>query len=132
MRSPARPAVEGRPQCGGGKWQMRIQYGVNTESFWRKKLAGAAGPRKNALMARAKLHPLLRELRGMIGGYVYRHVRGKLVVSRAPDYSRWKLTPQQKASCRNFGAAARRARSLLADPKKKAAYQAKAATRKLP
>ena len=78
------------------------------------------------------LHEAIKELHGQIGDYVFRHVRGKLVVSRAPDWSRRKRTARQKAASKNFGEVSRRARALLADPKKKAAYQVKADRLKLP
>jgi hypothetical protein len=83
-------------------------------------------------MARGKLHPAIEQLRGQIGGYVFRHVRGKLVVSKAPDFSRRKRTARQKAASATFGQVARRAREVLADPKQKASYQAKAGRLKLP
>jgi hypothetical protein len=83
-------------------------------------------------MASAKLNPVIEQLRGQIGGYVFRHVRGKLVVSRAPDFSRRKRTARQKASSATFGQVAARARAVLSDPKQKASYQAKADRLKLP
>jgi hypothetical protein len=83
-------------------------------------------------VAKAKLDPTLLEFRGQIGNVVYRHVRGKVVVSQAPDYSRRKRTARQKAASATFGSIARRARVLLADPKRKAAYLAKANRLKLP
>jgi hypothetical protein len=83
-------------------------------------------------MAKGKLHPVFQELRGQIGGFVYRHVRGKLVVSRAPDFSRRKRTARQNASSAAFGRVAARARAVLSDPKQKAAYRAKADRLKLP
>ena len=58
-------------------------------------------------MATSKLNPALEQLRDKIGGLVFRQVRGKLVVSSAPDFSRRKLSAAQKAQCRRFADAVR-------------------------
>ena len=50
-------------------------------------------------------------LRGKIGNLVFRQVKGKLVVSGAPDFSRRKLSAAQKAQRRRFADAVRRARA---------------------
>lgn len=59
-------------------------------------------------------------------------MRSKLGVSAAPDYSRRKRPVRQKAGSARSGRLARRARTVLADAKKKAADSIKAARQELP
>ena len=77
-------------------------------------------------MAKVTLNPLLEQVRGKIGDMVFRQVNGRLVISRAPDFSRRKLSAQQKKQCQRFKDAVRAAKLALTDPKRRAAYQAKA------
>jgi hypothetical protein len=77
-------------------------------------------------VATSKLNPALEQLRGKIGGLVFRQVRGKLVVSSAPDFSRRKLSAAQKAQCRRFADAVRHARAVLKDPQRRPTAAAKA------
>jgi hypothetical protein len=84
-------------------------------------------------MAKTTLSPVLRQLRGKVGNLVFRQLYGKTVVSRAPDFSRRKLSAKQQAQVRRFADAVRHARATLADPKTRAAYavQAKRQSRPL-
>ncbi len=77
-------------------------------------------------MAKAGLNPALKGLRGKVGDLVFRQLYGKTVVSRAPDFSRRKLSVAQRAHCRRFGTAAQQARLALKDPRRRAGYAAKA------
>jgi hypothetical protein len=83
-------------------------------------------------MATGELNPILRKLHGQIGNYVFRHVRGKLVVSEAPDWSKRKRTAAQKAASKRFGESARRASAALTNEKAKAVYKKKASKRQIP
>lgn len=74
-------------------------------------------------MARTQLNPILKQLRGKVGDLVFRRVQGKLVVSRAPDFSNYRPTPAQRAQRNRFRAAVAHARAMLKSPKMAARYQ---------
>ena len=76
-------------------------------------------------MARVTFNGPISQVHGQIGGGVYRVVNGKPVMSRAPDFSHWILSPDQEANCRKFGQAAHWTGARLQDPACKAAYEAK-------
>ena len=67
-----------------------------------------------------------KELRGKVGGLVFRQLYGQTVVSRVPDFSRRQLSAAQQAHCQRFKAAAQQARLALADPVRRATYTAQA------
>lgn len=97
------------------------------ESFRMKLLPRLDQKWGNPLaMAKTTLHPMLRQLRGKVGNLVFRRLYGKTVVSRAPDFSRRKLSAKQKAQIQRFADAVRHARAALADPKTRAAYAVRA------
>jgi len=83
-------------------------------------------------MAKPGLNGMFRELRGKVGDLVFRRLYGKTVVSRAPDFSRRKLSAAQTAHCRRFRKASQLAKLALQDPKRKTAYAAKARRQKRP
>lgn len=85
-----------------------------------------------SVMAKTSFNPILEGLRGKMGNVVFRQLYGKTVVSRVPDFSRRKLSAAQKAHLRQFKAAALQAQAALKDPKRRAAYQAKARRQKRP
>ena len=65
-----------------------------------------------------------KELRGKMGGVVFRRLYGQNVASRVPDFSRRQLSAAQQAHCQRFKTAAQQARLALADPVRRAAYAA--------
>lgn len=75
-------------------------------------------------MAKFKLSPFLTEMRGQIGNLVFRQVRGKLVVSQAPDYSKRVSSDKQLARRQQFRTAHSYGRRALADPATRLAYEA--------
>ena len=83
-------------------------------------------------MAKVILNSGLAGLRGKIGDLVYRQLYGKTVVSVVPDFSGRKLTGPQKAHLQKLGAAAKQAKILLKDPKRRAVYAAQAKREKKP
>ena len=80
-------------------------------------------------MASVTLNPILNQLRGKFGDMVFRQVRGRLVVSRAPDFSHYKPSARQRAQRQRFKAAVRAAKATLTDPRRRAAYAAEAAAK---
>jgi hypothetical protein len=74
-------------------------------------------------MARTTLSSGIEIIRGQVGGFVYRWVRGKQVVSAAPEPSSVPRTAKQKAQSQRLALASKRAKAALKDPQKKAAYR---------
>ena len=77
-------------------------------------------------MAKLILTSGLQAIRGQIGGFVYRMVRGKQVISAAPRPSRKPRTAPQKTQSRRLAAASRLATIALKNPQKRAAYRRRA------
>lgn len=84
------------------------------------------------IMARARLNSALAELRGEIGGFVFKNYSGKVVVTRQPDMSRVRPTKAQLAHRARFRQAARYADSSLKDPARRMACAQIAAERRIP
>jgi hypothetical protein len=78
-------------------------------------------------MAKAQLNPALEQIRGELGGFVYRTLHGKQVVSRKPDMSRVKWSAAQKAHRLKFRRAVAYARAAMADEAARAIYEREAA-----
>jgi hypothetical protein len=79
-------------------------------------------------MPKAKLNPLIEELRGAIDDLVF-HVSpgGKIIVSRRPDMSRVQWSKAQKAHRERFKQATEYAKAAMADPRVHAVYKRRAA-----
>ena len=77
-------------------------------------------------MAKLILTSGLNAIQGQIGGFVYRVVRGKQVISAAPRPSRKPRTAPQQAQSRRLATASRQAKITLKNPQKRAAYQKRA------
>jgi len=72
-------------------------------------------------MAIATFSPAYAPLRGKIGGLVFKHYRDKVVVTRAPVFTKpW--SPAQQAGRNRFAEASAYARTVQADPLLRAKY----------
>jgi hypothetical protein len=68
--------------------------------------------------------PLIRELRGRVGDFVFRRgPNGTTIVAARPDRSRVKPSEAQLAQQRRFAAATSFARAALADPRRRLRYE---------
>jgi hypothetical protein len=83
-------------------------------------------------MATVKLNSALQHLRGAIDGYVFKHYRYGIVVTRVPRMDRVTPSAAQLAQRERFRQAARFHRSVLADPALKKRYTTKAVKKGLP
>lgn len=83
-------------------------------------------------MAKAELNSLLRQLRGSVGGLVFKQYRHGLVVTRVPRMEGIKPSPAQRAHRERFRQAASFHRQVLADPALKKRYAALARKKGLP
>ena len=72
-------------------------------------------------MAKAILNPSLYEPRGKVGTLYPRQLQGETIFQRVPNFSKRKLTADQKAHLGKLGSSARQASVLLKDPKLRAA-----------
>ncbi len=79
-------------------------------------------------MPKVVLNPAIREIRGKLGGMVFRlsHT-GELIVTKAPDMSKVKWSKAQKAHRQRFKQAVIYAKAAMAEPKVRAAYEKLAA-----
>ncbi len=78
-------------------------------------------------MAKVELNPALRQIRGQLAGFVYRVRYGAQTISKAPDMSKVKWSPAQKAHRRRFALAVGYAHAAMADKKAHAIYVDEAA-----
>ena len=79
-------------------------------------------------MAKIKLSPMLQEVRGRLGDYVFRRTHtGEVILSRIPDMSKVKWSKAQKAHRQRFKKAVAYARAAMAEPKVRAVYEKMAA-----
>src|SRR5262245_558586 len=79
-------------------------------------------------MAKVILSPLVKDIRGQLGDFVFRRSRsGKLFMYNKPDMSRVKWTKAQKEQRQRFKEAVAYAKAALADPKIRAKYEKRAA-----
>ena len=77
-------------------------------------------------MAKLILASGLTAIRGQIGGFVYRVVRGKQVISPAPRPPRKPRTAPQQAQSRLLATASRQAKVALENTQKRATYEKRA------
>ena len=77
-------------------------------------------------MAQVTPHPLLTSLSGKSGGLVFRQLRGRVVVAQAPAPSEAARSAEQVRRQDLFRDARRYAKTVLADPYQKKAYEARA------
>jgi hypothetical protein len=68
--------------------------------------------------------PFIRAIRGRIGNLVFRTYRGKIIVSRAPNFDGYVPTAAQRKQRQRMREAASYARCIYADPAAKAFYLA--------
>ena len=79
-------------------------------------------------MAKVTLNPMIDDLHGKIGGYVFRRApSGKLILSKAPDMSKVKWSKAQKENRQRFKKAVAYAKAAMAEPTVRARYEKEAA-----
>ena len=79
-------------------------------------------------MAKITLSPLVKDIRGQIGDYVFRRTHtGELIMTKKPDMSKVKWSKAQKEQRRRFKEAVAYAKAALAEPKVRAKYEKRAA-----
>jgi len=79
-------------------------------------------------MAKIKLSPMLQEIRGRLGNYVFRRTHtGEVILSKVPDMSKVKWSKAQKEHRQRFKKAIAYARAAMAEPKVRAVYEKMAA-----
>lgn len=83
-------------------------------------------------MAKVKLNSALAALSGNIDGFVFKHYKSGIVVSRRPDMRGIKPSPAQKAQRARFRAAAEHHRAVLANPALHRKFAAEAKKRGVP
>jgi len=82
-------------------------------------------------MAAVRTNPIVNGLSGMLGGMVFKNLRGKTFVSKSPQPPQ-RQSVQQKANRSKFRDASEWAKKVVLDADKKAYYQKKAKKLKLP
>lgn len=80
-------------------------------------------------MAKAKLNPVLEQVRGALGDVVFKRYGDRIILSRKPDLSYHKATAAQRMVRSRFGEAIAYGKRALQDPEAREAYQ-RAARRK--
>ncbi len=83
-------------------------------------------------MAKVDLSSFLSGMSGKVGDFVVRRTAAGQVLSRAPDMSKVKWSPAQRARRKLMRAAATHYRAVMKDPKQAARYRALAAEQKIP
>lgn len=79
-------------------------------------------------MAKVTLSPLVKDVRGRLGDYVFRRTHtGEVILSKVPDLSNVKWSKAQKAHRKRFKEAVAYAKSAMAEPKVRAKYEKRAA-----
>jgi len=78
-------------------------------------------------MAKVKLNPALRQVRGQLAGFVYRVRYGEQTISKPPDMSKVVWSAAQVEHRQRFMRAVVYAQAALADEKVRALYAAEAA-----
>lgn len=79
-------------------------------------------------MPKVRLHPMLEDIRGRLGDYVFRRTHsGDVILSKAPDMSKVKCSRAQKAHRQRFKEAVAYARAAMTEPKVRAVYEKLAA-----
>jgi hypothetical protein len=84
-------------------------------------------------MPKAKLHPLFKEIRGTVGGLVFkRSNKGEVIIAQRPRKPSAEPSEAQKAHRQRFKEAAAYAKAALADPTIRAYYEEQALQLKKP
>ncbi len=83
-------------------------------------------------MAKVKLSSALTRASGRMGNVVFRRYHDEVVMSQRPDLSGRAPTPGQASQRQRFKLAALYGRTVLADPVKKALYEARAKAKGIP
>ncbi len=83
-------------------------------------------------MTKAKLHPVMRGMRGKMGDMVFKRWNGRTIVAEAPDTEGRVWTPEQLAHRERFSKAVDYGQAALADPALRAIYEAVHAATKQP
>jgi len=79
-------------------------------------------------MAKITLDPMIKDIRGKLGDYVFRRAHtGELILSKIPDMSKVKWSKAQKAHRQRFKKAVEYAKAAMAEPKVRARYEKEAA-----
>jgi hypothetical protein len=79
-------------------------------------------------MAKVILSPMIKEISGKLGDYVFRRTHaGEVILSKVPDMSRVKWSKAQKEHRKRFKQAVVYAKAAMADPKVRARYEKRAA-----
>lgn len=75
-------------------------------------------------MAKVTLNPMLQDMRGKLGGYVFRRANtGELTIIKRADMSKVKWSEAQQANRQRFKEAVAYAKAALADPKVRKVYE---------
>jgi hypothetical protein len=83
-------------------------------------------------MAKVKLSSVLTRVRGKMGDVVFRKYNDEVVMARVPDLSGVTPTDKQVAHRQRFKLASLYGKTVLADPQKKAVYEATAKAKGVP
>lgn len=83
-------------------------------------------------MAKAKLNPLLQEVRGQVGDLVFRKTESGLLLTRKPDMEGRLATEKQLAAQERFRQATVYGKMAMADPVTKALYDTQAHAQGVP
>ena len=79
-------------------------------------------------MAKVILNPFIQDIRGKLGGYVFRHTpAGEMTIIKRADMSGVKWSKAQKANRQRFKEAVAYAQAALADPQIRKVYEKAAA-----
>ena len=79
-------------------------------------------------MAKVTLAPMIKTIRGKLGGYVFRRTHtGEISLSKSPDMSKVKWSKAQKEHRKRFKKAVAYAQAAMAEPKVRARYEKEAA-----
>jgi hypothetical protein len=79
-------------------------------------------------MPKVILNPVVREIRGKMGGMVFRLTHtGKIIVTQSPDMSRVKWSKAQKEHRQRFKRAVAYAKAAMADQQVRTVYEKMAA-----
>ena len=78
-------------------------------------------------MAKVRLNPAIKQIRGKLAGFVHRIRYGKQTISKLPDMSKVKWSPAQKAHRSKFRRAVAYAHAAMADKEAHAQYVQEAA-----
>jgi len=79
-------------------------------------------------MAKVTLSPMLKDIRGKLGDYVFRRSHtGEMTLIKLADMSKVKWSKAQKAQRQRFKQAVAYAKAAMAEPKVRAKYEKRAA-----